>query len=68
MKTRADQRLREEAARFRLSFTCEACAHFVEESGQCGNGYPNHAHRDRAARLALGAGGELTFCKEFELG
>ncbi|HWA76003.1 MAG TPA: hypothetical protein VG937_26880 [Polyangiaceae bacterium] len=67
MKTRVDLRLREEATHFRLSFTCEACAHFAEESGLCGNGYPNQAHRAVEARAAFEASGELTFCKEFEL-
>lgn len=63
MKTRVDANFREEARRFRLSFTCEECAHFVPESGACGNGYPNEAHR----AMALDAQSELEFCKEFEL-
>ena len=67
MKTRVDARFLEEAARFRLSFRCEACAHFAPDTGACGNGYPNAAHRE----LALGAEHseirELVFCKEFEL-
>ena len=69
MKTRVDLRLREEAARFRLSFRCEDCAHFAPESGTCGNGYPNHAHRAGAGETVgeVGALSELTFCKEFEL-
>jgi len=63
MKTRVDATFREEAQRFRLSFTCEACAHFTPESGECANGYPNQSHR--AAELDTLA--ELEFCKEFEL-
>lgn len=69
MRTRVDLRFRQEAARFRLSFTCEACAHFAPESGACGNGYPNQAHRAAAVetRGADDAASELEFCKEFEL-
>ena len=63
MKTRVDSNFREQALRFRLSFTCEACAHFAPESGACANEYPNQAHR----ASALDAQHELEFCKEFEL-
>jgi hypothetical protein len=64
MKTRVDANFRQEAQRFHLSFTCEACAHFAPESGACGNGYPNEAHRATALEAPSG---ELEFCKEFEL-
>ena len=63
MKTRVDAALRDEAARDALCFRCERCAHFVEEAGDCANGYPNQAHRERA----LVELDELEFCKEFEL-
>jgi hypothetical protein len=63
VKTVVDQRFREEARRFQLAFTCEACAYFAPESQRCSNGYPNHAHRARP----LNSQQELEFCKEFEL-
>jgi hypothetical protein len=64
MKTPVDALLRAEAARFALRFACEDCAHFAPGSagGTCGNGWP-----DRVSRSAIEEG-ELTFCKEFELG
>ena len=66
MKTRVDSVFLEETRQFRLTFTCEACAHFVPESGACANEYPNQAHR--AAPLeGLVELTELEFCKEFEL-
>lgn len=63
MKTRVDDVLRAEVARYALRFRCESCAHFAEESGDCANGYPNQAHRERA----LAELDALEFCKEFEL-
>lgn len=63
MKTVVDSRFRDEARLFRLSFTCEACAHFAPDSETCANGYPNEAHRARAVEAQR----ELEFCKEFEL-
>jgi hypothetical protein len=61
--TPIDDQLLEDAARYRLRFTCEHCAHFVPESGGCADGFPNDVHRSRP----LGAGEQLTFCKHFEL-
>jgi hypothetical protein len=63
VKTPIDQRFLEEATRYQLCFTCEACAHFSIESGGCANGYPNAAHRSAPLHEAR----ELEFCKEFEL-
>jgi hypothetical protein len=63
MKTRVDSDFLEETRKFRLTFTCEACAHYVPESGECANGYPNQAHR----AASLDELTELEFCKEFEL-
>lgn len=63
MKTRVTPAFREEAARFRLAFTCEHCAHFVPESNACGNGYPTEPHR----KVDLATRSELEFCKSFEL-
>lgn len=63
MLTEVDDRLREEARRFELRFTCESCAHFDPVSERCASGYPNQAHHGiRLARLQT-----LSFCKEFEL-
>ena len=63
MKTRVDETLRSEAARFRLRFTCGDCAHFAPERRACSHGYPTEAHRD----VALERVADLEFCKEFEL-
>lgn len=63
MITRVDSVLVEEAARFALSFTCDRCAHFDPERRTCANGYPAEPHRD----VTLEVGGEVLFCKEFEL-
>lgn len=63
MKTAIDERLRREAAAYALRFTCEHCAHFVEEERACAHGYPSAPHRSLdLARLTT-----LEFCKEFEL-
>jgi hypothetical protein len=63
VKTRVDATLRDEAARFRLVFTCEDCAHYAAETSTCANGYPNAAHRS----IVLARTREIEFCKEFEL-
>lgn len=61
--TRVDSRLRAEAARFRLRFRCEECAHFSPEDGACGNGYPTTPHWG----VDLARAEALEFCKAFEL-
>ncbi len=58
-----DERLREEARRFRLAFACPDCAHLDPEGDLCSLGYPTDAHR--SARLE--GRGEIIFCKTFEL-
>ena len=63
MKTLVDERLRLEARRFGLRFSCEHCAHFDVRRAACANGYPNEAHQD----ADLASRSELLFCKEFEL-
>jgi hypothetical protein len=60
---RVDDRLRDEARRFRLVFACPDCASFEPISGGCSLGYPNADHRDRQ----LDDRAELVFCKAFEL-
>lgn len=63
MRTHVDESLKDDAARWRFRFACEACAYFAPDSGSCANGYPNQ--NLRGARLAPGRW--LEFCKEFEL-
>ena len=63
MITRVDDRLREEAARFRLVFACPDCAQFEPETRGCAFGYPNQDHLEPG----LEDREELVFCKLFEL-
>jgi hypothetical protein len=63
VKTVTDARLRDEAARFALRFTCEECVHFDLPRALCGNGYPPGPRDGSLARDAS----ELAFCKEYEL-
>lgn len=58
-----DDQLRQEASRYALCFTCDACAHFAPERLACGNGYPTEPHR----LVDLARDSELLFCKDFEL-
>ncbi len=62
----ANERFREEAARYGLVFRCDGCAHLHRASWSCSMGYPNHflvgEHR------AIEPSGALAFCKYFELG
>jgi hypothetical protein len=60
---RVDDRLRDEARRFNLVFTCDACASFDEGARACSLGYPNEMHLD----ADLDARREVIFCKAFEL-
>jgi hypothetical protein len=63
VRTLIDLRLREEARRFELRFTCESCVHFAEARRACANEYPTHPH----LHVDLDQGEALEFCKEFEL-
>ncbi|MFO0754905.1 MAG: hypothetical protein U0359_00320 [Byssovorax sp.] len=65
-----DDRLLDEARRFRLLFACPDCASFDPEGqaegeppGRCSLGYPNAMHRDPS----LTGRAEVIFCKAFEL-
>ena len=60
MRTSVDERLRDEAARFSLRHTCDACAHF--DGARCGDAWPTEQHR-----LPLAGESTVVFCKEFEL-
>lgn len=61
MKTGVDEQLRREAARYRLRFACDDCAHFDAESARCSLAYPAAPRRDALE------GAELELCKSFEL-
>jgi len=63
VQTRVDERLRSEATTHALRFGCEDCAHYAEDRGACGNGYPVSAHRG----IDLAQVERIEFCKEFEL-
>ncbi len=58
-----DDRLREEARRFRLVFACPDCAAYDAEGDRCSLGFPHDAHRDPI----LEGRREVIFCKAFEL-
>jgi hypothetical protein len=60
---RVDERLRDEARRFRLVFACPDCASFDPEGDRCSLGYPHEPHRDAGLEGRV----EVTFCKAFEL-
>ncbi|MFS8067359.1 MAG: hypothetical protein ACMG6S_13445, partial [Byssovorax sp.] len=60
---RVDDRLREEARRYRLVFACPDCVSFDPEGGGCSLGFPNEMHRDPS----LEERSEVIFCKAFEL-
>lgn len=62
MRTRVDDRLREEATRYALRFACDDCAHFDAARAECSLGYPPSPRRD-----ALSAE-QIELCKTFELG
>ncbi len=59
MKTRVDDQLRDEAARFSLRHTCEHCCHF--DGSRCGDDWPTEEHRLPIAE------GTVVFCKQFEM-
>jgi hypothetical protein len=58
-----DDRLRDEARRFRLVFACPDCAAYDPEGDRCSLGFPNEPHRERS----LADREEIIFCKAFEL-
>jgi hypothetical protein len=61
VKTRVDERLRSEAARYVFRFACEDCAHFDGEASRCSLAYPAAPRRDALE------GRHLELCKAFEL-
>ena len=58
-----DERLRDEARRFRLVFACPDCASYDEERDACSLGFPHQMHREPS----LEDRDEVIFCKAFEL-
>ncbi len=64
MRHTVDTELRDQARTFRLKFACRDCAHFDAPSDRCVHGYTERPDRADLQR----PGGELAFCKEFELG
>lgn len=58
-----DDRLRDEARRFRLVFACPDCASFDPEGDRCSLGFPHAMHREPG----LDDRSEVIFCKAFEL-
>ena len=63
MKTRVDDRLRSEAARFAFRFACDDCTHFEVDGGRCSLEYPAAPRR---SALAIEAA-DVELCKAFEL-
>jgi hypothetical protein len=61
--TTVDDRLRQEARRFALRYTCEFCAWFDAEWHVCSHAFPTEPHRQADLERAQ----TITFCKEFEL-
>jgi hypothetical protein len=62
VRTRVDDRLRDEATRFAFRFACDDCVHLDAPSDRCSLGYPAAPRRD-----ALTRSGHLELCKEYEL-
>ncbi len=57
-----DERLREEARRYRLVFACPECASYDPEGDRCSLGFPHQPHRD----AVLDGRDQVVFCKAFE--
>jgi hypothetical protein len=60
---RVDERLRDEARKYRLVFACDDCAQFDPENDRCSLEYPHAMHRNGN----LDQASEVIFCKTFEL-
>lgn len=58
-----DDRLRDEARRFRLVFACPHCEAYDPEGDRCALGFPHAPHVDPS----LDGRAEVVFCKAFEL-
>lgn len=60
---RVDDRLRDEARKYRLVFACDDCAQFDPENDRCSLEYPHAMHRNGNLDQTT----EVIFCKTFEL-
>jgi len=60
---RVDERLRQEARRYRLVFSCDECAQYDPEGDRCSLGYPHADHKS----ADLDHREDVIFCKAFEL-
>jgi hypothetical protein len=58
-----DDRLREEAKRYRFVFACPDCVAYDADQDRCTLGYPTEPHRNPELEGRV----EVTFCKTFEL-
>ena len=65
MRTRVDDRLRLEAARYAFRFACDDCAHFDAVGDRCSLEYPAAPRR---GALQSETDPEIELCKSFELG
>ena len=64
MKQRVSLAFVDQRDAFSLRFNCEYCSYFDPQRERCTHGYPTDEHR--SCRYTA-PGGELIFCKEFEL-
>jgi hypothetical protein len=62
MRQPVNERFLEELERFVLCYTCDDCVHFSRHVDVCAHGWPNQDHR-----VTPQVGGDVVFCKEFEL-
>ncbi len=56
----------EQRTRYSFCFTCEDCAHFDGETGECLHGFPNEQHR-LSYYVSEIRPGTILFCKDFDL-
>jgi hypothetical protein len=67
MEVAFDATFDEQRKRFSFCFTCEHCAHFDTDSGECLHGFPNHMHR-LSYYEHTPPPRTILFCKDFDLG
>jgi len=65
MFTRFDKNIADAIKEYKLAFTCEQCAYFIEEEQVCSMLYPISEHSQQRF-LSLQEGDRLRFCKMFE--
>ena len=57
----------EQRRRYAFCFTCESCAHFDTDTGQCIHGFPNEMHK-LTYYTTSPPPETILFCKDFDLG